>query len=64
MAREMWVEYTENDAMLCARCENAVFLEDAISGKLKLFCDVKCEDNEDGKCPDFKLTEELNERGI
>ena len=64
MAREIWVEYTENDAMVCARCENAVFLEDSITGKLKLFCDVKCMNNENGKCPKFKPMEGLNERGI
>ena len=51
------------------RCENAVFLEDSITGKLKLFklklfCDVKCMNNENGKCPKFKPMEGLNERGI
>lgn len=54
---KIWIEYTETEETdVCVECGNCTILSENL-GPMHTehyFCDVQCQENENGMCPKFK----------
>lgn len=51
MAKDIWIEYTDEDAELCIECTHSVILDNGFD--VHVFCTLQCQENENGTCPKF-----------